>query len=120
MNTCTYSSLVFLTNVISAYLEDQPVYAVAFFLLTCSSVTFHRFNNTSWYYVLFIIDQICMYMVVAFGGYIFYLNPYDFTKLVSCACFLINISIYKWNDSSDKLHSILHYVASIGHHCLLL
>jgi hypothetical protein len=155
MNTCVYSSLVFITNVVAAYLTGEYIYATAFLALTCSSVALHSSRDTSFYRVLYWIDQVCMYAVIFCGACIFYFNvwsygqkpiwpaymsssisvaegqqkirldikPWSVTACIAIACFFADIYLYYLSDTSeeiDKWHSILHYISSIGHHCLLL
>lgn len=123
MNTCVYSSLVFITNVVAAYLTGEYIYATAFLALTCSSVALHSSRDTSFYRVLYWIDQVCMYAVIFCGACIFYFKPWSVTACIAIACFFSDIYLYYLSDTSeeiDKWHSILHYISSIGHHCLLL
>lgn len=123
MNTCVYSSLVFLTNVVAAYLTGEYIYSMAFLALTCTSVALHSSRGTDFYQVLFWVDQLCMYAVVFCGACILIYRPLSFLKCaIAVLCFFADIYIHisQTSTDEDKWHSILHYVASLGHHCLLL
>jgi hypothetical protein len=126
MNTCVYSSLVFLTNVVAARLTGEYIYGTAWLALTCSSVAFHSSRGTKWYIILFWADQACLFCVFFCGLCIFCVKPMSITKCLAILCFFSDVYIHYLSppilDSgdADKWHSIIHYIGSLGHHCLLL
>lgn len=123
MNTCVYSSLVFLTNVIAAYLNGEYIYGISCLALTCSSVVFHSSRGTNLYLIFFWIDQVCIFCVFLCGLCLLYSNPLSITKCISFLSFFTVIYIHYFSDitiEADKWHSILHYIGSLGHHCILL
>jgi hypothetical protein len=123
MNTCVYSSLVFLTNVVAAYLNGEIIYGTTWLILTCSSVVLHSSRDTDFYRILYWVDQVCIMCIVFCGACLLYLKPLSIAKCLAFVCFFGDIYIHYLsgiNVDTDKWHSILHYIGSIGHHCILL
>lgn len=126
-NTCVYSSLAFLTNVVAAWLTGEYIYGTAWLALTCSSVAFHSSRGAERYPILFWADQACIFCVFFCGLCLFCAKPMSATKCLAILCFFADVYIHyisgiSYSDSgdADKLHSIIHYIGSIGHHCLLV
>ena len=123
INTCVYSSLVFLTNVIAAYLNGEYIYGTACLALTCSSFVFHSSRDTVFYTALFYTDQACIFCVFLCGLCLLIVKPFSFTKIMAFLSFFTVIYMHYLSDitiEADKWHSILHYIGSLGHHCILL
>lgn len=123
MNTCVYSSLVFLSNVIAAYLHGEYIYGTAWFILTCSSVAFHSSRGTMFYPVFFWTDQVCIFCVFFCGLCLLIVKPFSFTKIMAVLSFFTVIYMHYLSGitiDTDKWHSILHYIGCIGHHFILL
>ena len=124
------SSLVFITNIITAYYKQQYFYSSLFFLLTITSVFFHSKSNI--YYNL--IDKISIFSVFYYGSYqlsrkISYENTPVIILIV--ASFLATIYLYfygflvseycfhKDKQIGDRYHALLHLIGSIGHHLII-
>ena len=99
---------------------------------------------------LFIVDKLFILLVVGSGGYIFYKKSlkrsideadsaegisHVFHILISAgviSTFILTLILYYYGymysvfcydpreEIQDKYHSLLHYISSIGHHCILL
>lgn len=89
---CVYSSLLFLTNVVVAYWYEYFVYSVIFLLLTVTSVCYHS------HYTTFTqnIDKVAIYLVVFYGGYLFYTKiknrPENVTTTQVALSFIIGLT----------------------------
>lgn len=126
MNVCVYSSLVFLTNSIAAYIVGEYIYSGSMCGLVASSLVFHNMREST---VAYWIDQVFVVSVTTCGACILY-NRWDrlsdFAKMGAIISFCFSVYMYYINrfephaDISDKWHSLLHYVCSVGHHFLLL
>ena len=126
MNVCVYSSLVFITNSIAAWLKGEMIYSGCFGGLVVTSIVFHNRRDSI---VAFWADQVFVVSVTVCGACILY-KTWDilphFAKMGAIISFFISIYMYYINrfeqdtEIADKLHSILHYVCSLGHHSLLL
>jgi hypothetical protein len=136
-NSCFYSSFVFVINVLVALYCRYYLYAGLFFTLLVTSLLHHSHYNC----LTTIIDKIAIYSVVLYGGYLFYTkltNDIAFTKkhfllsltivvtflsiivlyyygyLYSCLCFSADTT------QSYLFHSLIHYITTIGHCCIML
>lgn len=111
-------------------------YASLFFILLVTSIIYHSHYNETTY----IIDKIAIYMVVLYGGYLFYQRCsrglsstkeytlalvaistflltgvlYYYGKMNQCFCF------YQEESVASIYHSLLHVTASIGHICIAI
>jgi hypothetical protein len=129
-----YSSFVFILNILFAYYNQYYTYATLFFILLVTSIIHHsHYNETTC-----IIDKIAVYMVVFYGGYLFYHKImrglsttkeyimsfvivftflltgilYHYGKMNQCFCFYHEESI------AARYHALMHIIASIGHICI--
>ena len=130
---CVYSSFIFLTNVFLAVYYEYYLYAFLFLLLTITSV----FHHTKESIYTNLIDKIAVYCVIFYGGFIFY-NKYkeDQMNIIKpCLIILTFLSVvflyvygYLTDDYSfhldinisQKYHSLLHLISSIGHHIIIV
>ena len=124
------SSLVFITNIITAYYKQEFIYSSLFFLLTITSIYFHSKSNI--YYNL--IDKISIFSVFYYGSYQLSrkISP-EKTPLIMLivASFLATIYLYfygflvseycfhKDKQIGDRYHALLHFIGSIGHHLII-
>lgn len=134
-NCCFYSSFIFLVNSIVAFYFGYLFYSIIFFILVITSLIVHSNNNI----YTNIIDKIPIFMVVFYGGYLFFkkcLRPIDIKQVVYMitivSTFLITIYLYyfgylntKYCFCEDKeianlYHSFLHFVSCIGHVLIVL
>jgi hypothetical protein len=79
------SSLVFVTNIITAYINEQYVYSFLFCILTITSLIVHYKNN----YYTNIIDKIAILSIVLYGGYML-CNKINTNEW--CKCFVIIVA----------------------------
>ena len=124
------SSLVFVTNIITAYISEQYVYSFLFCILTITSLLFHYKNN----YYTNIIDKIEILSIVSYGGYMLY-HKMNTENLLNCfiviLAFLLCIYLFFYGfivkeycfcDNKyigEQYHFIMHIISSIGHHFII-
>lgn len=137
-NLCFYSSLVFLFNIVVAYYYEYYVYSILFFLLMMTSLYHHS------HYTLCtrIIDKIAVYLVVFYGGYLFYnkinkksdkINTKTYVLFLTIiTTFLSTILLYYYgyvtnslcycddNSVANYFHSFMHCIGSLGHACIVI
>lgn len=126
MNSCVYSSFIFLINSMFFSLYKKYYYALSFKMIFLTSVAFHS-NRT---FITFLIDQISIANIIIYDLYYLY-NNLIFT-LYHCIllffgiiCFLINIILFCYGyvfkcfcydpEYSDYYHSLLHYTTFVAH-----
>ena len=124
------SSLFFITNMLTAYINEYYVYSFLFFIITITSVIVHYNDN----FYTNIIDKAAVLSIVLYGGYMLY-NKINTNKLLNLSViiitFLICIYLYVYgfiikdycfcNEKcvSQKYHFIMHVISSIGHHFII-
>lgn len=130
INTCFYSSFLFLINTAICWYYGDFIYASLFFALFVTSIIVHSYNNI--YTIL--IDKLSIIGVVLYGGYIFWekcREPGDIEKLVHGVLivytFIVTIFLYYFGylykkycfcenrEVANIWHSFLHLVSCIGH-----
>jgi hypothetical protein len=132
-NILFWSSLVFVTNMFVAFWRKYYLYSLFFACLTISSLVVHSHNTI----VTNSIDKVCIASIVVYGGYLFYkklskINIYNSIHYMMCVLtFLFTIWVYIYgfltcqycfcgNSEWENIwHSIMHIVASIGHHFII-
>ena len=129
-NILFFSSLVFITNIITELFNGYYLYSFLFCILTTTSLIVHSNDNI----YTNIIDKLSVSSIALYGGYILYtkLNTdkyLTFSIIVFTFLFTIYFYIYGYiteqfcfcNDKnlSKKYHMILHIVGSIGHHFII-
>jgi hypothetical protein len=138
-NLCKYSSYLFLSNSLNAWLQGYPVYASAFLGLTTSSVIYHSYPHSSMRFYFYVVDQWFILSVFACGGEMFYQKIYDVKTIYQIVCakcilwtFLITVYMYFYGYTTRRYchdpdielaylyHAILHVICSVGHHLVLL
>jgi hypothetical protein len=135
-NVCFYSNFIFLINVIVAIYYKYYTYAAVFMFLMVTSL-YHHSHYTE---VTRIVDKIAIYLVVFYGGYLFYSKLRNHTEPMSTkewvltfligSTFLSTILLYYYGyvtsslcyceDSStaNYFHAFMHCVGSAGHLCV--
>jgi hypothetical protein len=123
-----WSSLVFTTNMIHAFLAGFPLYSLLFASLTITSLIHHAtytvYSN--------ILDKLAILSIVMYGGYLMW-NKRDQSRFLLSICvitFLLCILFYIYGymtrsycfakKNCDDWHMLLHIVGSFGHHMILL
>lgn len=128
-NPCVLSSFIFLTNVHSAIVTKNYVYSFLFALLTTSSVINH-WNSTP---LKQVIDKMCVYAVVLYGLYVFMNKKYSvINQIIILLLFISTVVLYNIGkytctmcfDQDDDVkyayHVLMHILASLGHHFIIL
>jgi hypothetical protein len=135
-NILVYSSLVFVSNFITARFKKQHFYSTWFYLLTITSLLYHGFFNGS--LIMNLIDKVPIAGIITTGfcNFITKLNDcafiYQFViSLLVISSFLSVIYFYcygfynnKYCYDSDKFiankyHALLHVISSLGHHAII-
>ena len=126
-----YSSLLFITNSLAALYMGYYTYSLVFFILFTTSIVY----RLSYSYTTKMVDILCVYPVVLYGGYMLY-NKYKkfntlFTAIIVLT-FLTTIYLYQYGymtesfsfdkdyDVSNRYHALLHFIGSVGHHMIIL
>lgn len=130
-NILVSSSLIFITNIITAFIYNYYVYSCLLFFLTLTSVTYH--TNTNKY--TNILDKIGIFLVVSYGIYTFStkftINNFIVIALVVvlfvAAQFIYIFGYYTKQFCfhtelciGNKYHSLLHCISSLAHHLIVL
>jgi len=134
-NSCFYSSFVFLVNSSVAFYFGYLFYSIIFFTLLITSLIVHSTGNI----YATIIDKIAIFMVVLYGGYLFYKKcskPINMKKILYIisivSTFLITIYLYYFGylqsqycfcqdrQIANMYHSFLHFISSMGHVLIVL
>jgi hypothetical protein len=123
-----FSSLFFITNMITAYWFEYYLYSFLFCMLTITSVIYHTNKNI----YTNIIDKIAILAIVLYGAYILYHKKVLLTKTqigIVVLSFLLCIFMFFYGyctnkycydpDKGDQYHSLLHLISSIGHHLII-
>jgi hypothetical protein len=133
--SCIYSSFVFILNTLIAFHYAYHLYAALFFALFCTSVAHHSAYNT---YTL-LIDKTAILAIFIYGAYIFHQK---FTLIqqhiqyipatIVILSFITTIYLYYYGYIHNKYcyyphkhtaniyHSILHFIAAIGHIAIII
>ena len=133
-NILVFSSMVFITNVMIAYWYEYYIYSAIFLLLLITSLWHHSCNTN----ISYIFDKIAIFMVVLYGGYLFYKKCVNSEKLqliyvaIIISTFLSTIYLYyggyicenycfhKDVQESEWFHALMHILSSVGHHFIIL
>lgn len=120
------SGLVFASNAILLWLNNQPLYATLMCFLTITSVWNHYVETK----ISTFIDKIAVYAVVLYGGYHFFCHYALYNlhiALTIITMFIASGLIYyvilpqiTTPLRYVQIHGLLHFVASIGHHLIAL
>jgi len=126
-----HSSFIFLTNALTAFYMKYYLYSGLFVGLCISSILFHSITNSYTYY----LDQVCIYLVVVYGAYLFYMKIIQFPIFVSLLilnCFLTTAYLFfygatiqeycydKDKNIGELYHALFHLISSFGHHLITL
>jgi hypothetical protein len=131
LNSCFYSSFIFLTNVILLLYLGYTFYAFLFLSLWLTSVLYHSAPSATNY----ILDKLSIIGVVVYGGYLFFIKLDSISikmAIIIIVTFLTTIFLYGYGYKVQKycfdkkkkranlFHSGLHLISSIGHCCIAL
>jgi hypothetical protein len=142
-----YSSFIFFSNVVVAYIYKNLIYSFLFLSLFISSFFYHSNTNSEsnarkgFYY----IDQLIIFLIFLYGSYVLYhkTSGISFSSsqiysqnalwvLVIFSTFFATIFLYYygymtrsfcWNKNAqiaNLWHSLLHCIGSLGHHLIIL
>ena len=125
-----FSSLIFITNVLTAYYKQDYIYSSLFFMLTVTSIIIH--GNSNLYSN--IVDKISIFSIFLYGSYQLSqkISPEKYPMgLLILATFLATIYLYFYGywfqkycydehpQTSNQYHALLHLIGSIGHQLIL-
>jgi hypothetical protein len=129
-NILMLSSLFFITNSVTAFVNEYYLYSLLFFNLTTTSLIVHYNDNV----YTNIIDKVAVLSVVLYGGYMLY-NKINTNKWMTVFAIIISfllciylyiygfiIKEYCFCDEkcvSQMYHVIMHAISSIGHHFII-
>ena len=132
------SSLIFTTNVVTAWYKQYYMYASFFAGLTVTSLIFHsKIHNSNKMLITNIADKIFIFSIVLYGGNLAYtklsLPGFGLGSSVGIVTtFLFCIVAYYYgycnnkycfdpdSEVGDLYHAILHIIASVGHHMIIM
>ena len=123
------SSLIFTTNIITAYLYKQYyIYSYLFAALTATSLLFH--SNPNIY--TNIIDKCAIVAIVLYGGFMLYNKIIidNLHKVILICSSFISVLVYFFygyynkkycydQNYSNHYHCLLHFISSVGHHFII-
>ena len=119
------SSFIFLTNSFVAYFFDYKLYSLLFLCLYITSILYHTYKNI----YTNILDKLIIFTIFIYGGYLFVTKTQNIKyKLFILLSFLSTVFLYLYTSIYElssppfntQLHSLLHLIASIGHHLLVI
>jgi hypothetical protein len=128
---CFYSSFIFLTNSLFAFLKQKYVYSLAFYTLAVTSAVVHGIYYS---FETMILDKLAIFSLFAVGANYFFSNYTQLSPgylLCIISTFLMVVFIYfygclmkRFCYDEDKTiayfyHSILHIIGSISHHMII-
>lgn len=132
-NILIFTSLVFITNIMTALYKEYYVYAGCFLLLTVTSIIVHTYDNI----YTNTIDKLAVTLIVVYGSYILwskYMLPDENVILILLVVFAFTFCIFVYiygyitqnycfhsqKCIADVYHSCMHFISSIGHHIIIL
>jgi hypothetical protein len=132
---------------LNAFYNEYNVYALLFLGLTISSVLHHSNSNSNFnplpnFNPIKIIDKILCYLIIFYGGYMLTTKMQTLIEeneesvtckkigliLIIFSTFFATIFLFcsenKYSfsivpDEALLWHAFLHFIASIGHHCII-
>ena len=126
-----YTSVIFLTNAVTAFWAGHWLYAILFTTLFKTSILWRLYPSTA----TFVLDKIAVNAMVGYGGYLLYqrlpeLNLVWIVAIVSTFAVTVYLFYYGYMTNTycyDKkktiaanYHSLLHLISSLGHHLIAL
>jgi hypothetical protein len=130
MYTPFLSSLIFTTNIITAYLNEYYFYSFLFVILTITSLIVHSNDNI----YTNVIDKFAVVQIVSYGAYTLY-RKINMNNILNCstiiAAFLWCVYFYLYGFLTKKYcfcnekciaqryHCLMHIIASLGHHFII-
>jgi hypothetical protein len=137
VNTCFYSSFVFIINVLVAIYNKHYLYAALFGALLITSLIHH----CQYTLLTNIIDKIAIFSIVFYGGWVFYTKLLDTPRpsnkqlilsFFVVLTFLSTVILYYYGYlnscfcfcedpvKSNLFHSFMHCVGCAGHCCIMV
>ena len=131
------TSLVYLTNAFTCVIYNKKYYSTLFCVLVVTSILFHSNPNL----ITNIIDKIPICGIIGYGGYTYVQaiqSPYmpntlpDMYVTFPAITFIIVLYLFGYGyitaqycydedvGIANRSHAYLHFLSSIGHHCILL
>jgi hypothetical protein len=128
-NFLLYTSLLFITNAITAHYNNYNLYSLFFMLLTTTSLIYHTKNSL----IHNLLDKCSILSIVIYGAYLTYIKKDNNIFLLLCIIisFLSTVFLYSYGYLTKKYcfdknkyignlyHSFLHIISCIGHHLII-
>jgi len=129
-NILCFTSLFFITNIITAFYKKYFLYSFLFFFITITSLIFHSYKNI----YTNILDKIAIFSIIIYGSSILYYKlSYDKLLMIIIIVFSFLLCIYLYfygcfhqilcfhpnKEIGDIYHGLLHFISSFGHHCII-
>ena len=130
LNILCLTSLLFITNIITAFYKKYYLYSFLFCFITITSLIFHSYKNI----YTNIIDKIAIFSIIIYGLYIL-INNFSYNNFVMIIIiifsfilclylyfygYLYNVLCFHHNKNiSNIYHGLLHLISSLGHHCII-
>ena len=130
-NTMLLSCLLFITNVIMAFVYSEYLYSLFFVYVTTTSWLYHSNNNVN----TNILDKIGVFSIVTYGAYTLYIkscadNIFIVSSIVSLFVFVNYMYIYGYYTNQycfdsqvyvgNHYHSLLHIFTCIAHNMIIM
>jgi hypothetical protein len=131
MNILVLSSLIFITNIVTAFVYKNYVYLSLFFFLTITSVIYHTNSNS----YTNILDKIGIFLIVSYGTYNVH-NKFNMNNFMPVTIifllFVLTMFLYIYGYFTKQFcfhsqicignnyHSLLHCISSLAHHLILI
>jgi hypothetical protein len=123
---CAYSSIFYLIISIISYYYKEFVLSFILFILVITTINYHNKRSL----INYLIDKLFVFLTITYTGYVFSNKLFNI-KLMSrrdiilsifiTFSFFLTLLIYfyevyfcEYEIICDKIHSILHFVSSIG------
>jgi len=118
-----FTSLIFLTNSLHAFIKKYYLYSFLFFCLTLTSVLVHS------YHTLYtnLLDKLFIISIVFYGAFLLTSRRDNVFLIVTT--FFLTIFLYSYGyctnqycygPHGDLFHALLHFISSFGHHLIIL
>ena len=129
-NILIFTSLVFITNIMTALYREHYLYAFFFFCLTVTSLIVHNYNNE----YTNLIDKVSIFFIVTYGAYMLYCKSCRdnyVTVSIIVITFLLCVFLYVYGymknnycfnhdkEIANLYHALLHFIGSLGHHLII-
>ena len=125
INLNTWSSLLFVSNIIHLWGKNESKYLVSWIILCSSSIIYHQTKNK---YIL-IIDKLAIYNVTYNGLICFLKYEIDLIQRILITLTFVHVCIlyfigYLYSKFiydkiyGQRYHVLMHFIGCVGHHLI--